>query len=131
MAAPFAPASVRPRARAGTRALGALALLGVGLDHLDEYAVAHYSAIPTIGTLFLLNFAAATVVAVAFAIRPRRLFAAGGIAVAAGSLAALLASEHVALFGFREVGYRPAIVLAIALDATAIALLALHMVVRE
>jgi hypothetical protein len=119
------------RARAGTRALGALALLAVGLDHLDEYAAAHYSAIPTIGTLFLLNFAGATVLAVAFAVRPWRLFAAGGIAVAAGSLAALLASEHVAIFGFREVGYRPAIVLAIALDVAAIGLLALHMALRE
>jgi hypothetical protein len=113
-----------------TRALGALALLGVGLDHLDEYAVAHYSAIPTIGTLFLLDFASAALLAVAFAVRPWRLFAAAGIAVAAGSLAGLLASEHVALFGFREVGYRPAVVLAIALDVVAIALLAPHAVAR-
>jgi hypothetical protein len=122
-----APARVRP----WTRALGALALLGVGLDHLDEYAVAHYSAIPAIGTLFVLNFAAAAALAVAFAVRPRRLFAAGGIAVAAGSLAALVASEQSPVFGFRETGYRPAIVLAIALDVAAIGLLALHLAARE
>jgi hypothetical protein len=121
----------RAAARTWTHALGALALLGVGLDHLDEYAVAHYSAIPTIGTLFLLNFAAAAVLAVAFAIRPTRLFAAGGIAVAAGSLAALLASEYTAVFGFRETGYRPAILLAIALDVAAIALLAPRLRARE
>jgi hypothetical protein len=49
--------------------------------------------------------------------------AVGGIALAAGSLAGLLVSESVGLFGFMEQGYRAAIVLSIALDVVAIVLL--------
>ena len=37
------------------RVLGALSLLAVGAVHLQQYD-ALYSAIPTIGTLFVLNF---------------------------------------------------------------------------
>jgi hypothetical protein len=44
----------RPTAAAVARWLGALVLLGVGLDHLEQYSVDSYSAIPTIGTLFSL-----------------------------------------------------------------------------
>src|SRR5204862_1392609 len=40
------------------RFLGALSLLAVGAVHLQQYDYL-YSAIPTIGTLFLLNFAGA------------------------------------------------------------------------
>ena len=105
-----------------SRYLGALALLGVGLDHLEQSFVEHYSAIPTIGTLFALNFAAAVLLAGGLAAPVDRLrgragrialplLSAGGIAVAAGSLAGLLISESSGLFGFMEVGYRPAILL--------------------
>jgi hypothetical protein len=51
------------------------------------------------------------------------LLSAAGVGVAAGSLAGLLVSETSGLFGFMEAGYRPAIVLSIALEATAVALL--------
>jgi hypothetical protein len=54
------------------------------------------------------------------------LLSAGGIGVAAGSLAGLLLSESTGLFGFMEVGYRPAIVLSIALELATIVLLTLH-----
>ena len=37
----------------------AAALLAVGLDHLEQRTTAHCAAIPTIGTLFLLNFVSA------------------------------------------------------------------------
>jgi hypothetical protein len=36
-----------------TRAIGAIALLVVGGVHLEQYTVAHFSVIPTIGPLFL------------------------------------------------------------------------------
>ena len=123
--------ATRARSRGWTRPLGALALLGVGLDHLEEYVVAHYSAIPKIGPLFLANFAAATVLAVAFAVRGGRMLAIAGIAVSAGSLAALYVSEHGGLLGFAEAGYRPAIILAIGFEAAAIVVLALDLVRRE
>jgi hypothetical protein len=123
---------------AAARYLGALALLGVGIDHLVEFSSDSYSAIPTIGTLFALNFVAATVVAAGLAVPVQRLpgragrlavplLALSGVGVAAGSLAALLVSEGSGLFGFREVGYRPAIVLSIAFEVAAIALLGAYL----
>ena len=42
------------------RVIGASALLVAGGVHLEQYIVAHYSVIPTIGRLFLVNFIAAT-----------------------------------------------------------------------
>jgi hypothetical protein len=107
------------------RLLGAVALLAVGIDHLVERSADHYGDIPTIGTLFALDFGAAALIAGGLVVSGRavRPLAAAGVLVAAGSLAGLLVSERTPLFGFRETGYRPAIVLAIALDAAAILLL--------
>jgi hypothetical protein len=122
---------------AATRIAAALAVLAVGADHLEQYAVDHYDAVPTIGTLFLVNFAASLVVVgvlVAPLPRPRwwdAIAAAAGIAIAGGSLGALLVAEHGGLFGFTEVGYRPAILVSIALDATAILLVSADLVARS
>jgi hypothetical protein len=120
------------------RYLGALALLGVGVDHIEQYYLDSYSVIPTIGTLFVLNFAAATLVSVALAAPLRRLagrradavlavLAVGGIGIAAGSLAGLLVSERTGLFGFMEQGYRSAITTSIVLEAATIVLLGLFL----
>jgi hypothetical protein len=108
-----------------TRVIGALALLGAGVVHLQQYAVASYSAIPTVGTLFLLNFVSATIVGVGLllplrAVAIRWLLALGGVAIAAGSLAALVMSETGSVFGFSENGYRSPIVLAIVFEAIAL-----------
>jgi hypothetical protein len=43
----------RIRALRVARAMGAIALLVVGGVHLEQYKVAHFSVIPTIGPLFL------------------------------------------------------------------------------
>jgi hypothetical protein len=121
------------------RYLGAIALLGVGADHLEQFSVDSYSVIPTIGTLFALNFASATLIAGALFAPVQRLpgrvgrlatpiLALAGVGVAAGSLAGLLISETTGLFGFMETDYRPAIVLAIALEAAAVVLLGAHVV---
>ncbi len=102
--------------------LGALSVLAIAADHIEQYHAQNYSTVPTIGTLFLLNFISSVVVAVAlvfplrrvagrFAVALRRVFAMGGIGIAAGSLAGLLISETSSLFGFTENGYRTAIVL--------------------
>jgi hypothetical protein len=122
----------------GTRYAGALALLAVGADHLEQDTMAHYSVVPTIGTLFVLNFAAAVVVACGLALPAARwagragrpatiLLALGGIAIAAGSAMGLLLSENGGIFGFMEDGYRPAIILSLALDGTAALLLVAHL----
>jgi MFS family permease len=123
------------------RYLGAAALLGVGIDHIQQYYGALYSTIPTIGTLFALNFVSAVVLAAGLVAPlerwlPRRgralhgLLAVGGIGVAAGSLVALFVSEQTPIFGFREVGYRQAIVVSIVLEAATVLLLGAYLVER-
>jgi hypothetical protein len=116
--------------RLAVRVLAAVLLIFVGADHYYEYSVDHYSALPTIGTLFLLNFVSATVIGLVLLaplnrIVPRldtltvRLAALSGFGIAATSLAALLISEQTTLFGFMESNYRPAIIIAIATEAAA------------
>ena len=123
------------------RWLGALALLSVGVDHIYEYYVNDYRAIRTIGTLFLLNFISALVVALGLVVPLRRLaprftrrlltlLAVSGIGIAAGTLAGLLISENRPLFGFREFGYRGEIVLSIVLDVATVVLLAAFLFLR-
>ena len=117
-----------------TRYGGAVGVLAIGLDHLDQLTAQYYSAIPTIGTLFVLNVVAAAVVAVALVApvppghgRAVRLAAAlAGIALAAGSLAGLVLSLTTGLFGFSEAGLRPALDLAAVLDLATMALLTAH-----
>jgi hypothetical protein len=127
------PANRATIARLG-RYLGALALFGVGLDHLQQYSVDSYSAIPTIGTLFALNFASAAIVSLGLVAPVRRLagrwanavlalLAASGIGIAGGALAGLLISESKGLFGFMESGYRSAIVISIVLEVATMLLL--------
>jgi hypothetical protein len=100
------------------RALGALATLAVGIVHLQQYFKL-YSSVPTIGTLFVLNFAGATVIGLALLAPLERLagrlgvaalalLAASGIVLAATSFVFLYVSERTPLFGFMEPGYDPA-----------------------
>jgi hypothetical protein len=122
-----------------SRTLGAIALLVIGGLHYQQYRYAFYSSVPTIGSLFLLNFISGTALGL-FLIVPMRSWlgrrgklldqvaALSGLGVAAGGLAGLLISEHAPLFGFMEHGYRFAIVLAIASDATAIVALSAFLV---
>lgn len=109
------------------RSLGALAILAVGAIHLQQYIGADYSAIPTIGTLFLLNAIASAIVGIGLLAPIRHaaigLLALAAIAIAIGSLAALFISESGSLFGFTESGYRLAIVAAIAAEVATVALL--------
>ena len=121
------------------RALGAIALLVVGSVHLEQYTVAHFSVIPTIGPLFLVNFIVATTLGLVLLVPLRRTFgprrlvfdslaALTGIGVATGAMAGLLISEHTLLFGFMEHGYRREIVIAIAAEAVAIVSLGVFLV---
>src|SRR5438876_8774117 len=101
------------RVRTVTRVLAAILVLFVGADHYYEYSVDQYSVLPTIGTLFLLNFISATAVGLLLLAPLGRLFhrfggaalqiaAASGFGIAATSLVALLVSEQTKLFGFME-----------------------------
>jgi hypothetical protein len=131
-----APLRVLP-ARAGRRSqmvgevaryLGALSILSVGAVHAQQYYSAYFSVVPTIGTLFLLSFVGSGVVGTVLLAPVRRLgrnigdlilvlAALGAIGIAVGSLASLLVSEYMPLFGFMESGYRLAIVLALLFDS--------------
>jgi hypothetical protein len=107
----------------GARVLGALAVLAVGAVHLQQYEYL-YSAIPTIGTLFILNFVGATAIGVGLlapleSLAGRRwggiavdVLALAGIGLAATSFAFLAISEQTPLFGFMEPGYDPTAILA-------------------
>lgn len=115
-----------------TRTLGAVALLLIGGIHFQQYQYDFYSAIPTIGTLFLLNFIGGTTLGLFLLapFKPRRLrhsldqmAALAGIGLALSGIAALLVSEHTPLFGFMEHGYRFVIVLTLAAEAAAAVLL--------
>jgi hypothetical protein len=117
------------------RFLGALAILAVGAIHLQQYFGEDYHAIPTIGPLFLLNGIGSAIVGLALLLPIERVGAArkaqaaiGGLAavavvIAVGSLIALFISENASLFGFREPGYRAAVVIAIAAEGATVVLL--------
>jgi hypothetical protein len=127
-----------PLARA-LRIGGAVALLAMGALHLQQYLGAGYSEIPTIGTLFMLNFAAALVVSLGLLmplerLLPRRgtavvsLLALGGTVMAAAAIVFLLISESTPLFGFMEDGYRMPIVVALIAEGLAVILLGAFLV---
>jgi hypothetical protein len=109
------------------RVTGALALLAMGVIHLEQYLGAGYSEIRTIGTLFLLNFIGAALVALGLILPLDRmanglhtLLALAGAAMAATSIVFLLISESATIFGFRESGYSAAIVLALLAEGVAV-----------
>jgi hypothetical protein len=132
----------RSRSLTAARTLGAITLLLIGGIHYQQYRYAFYSAIPTIGPLFLLNFIGGTALGL-FLLAPgksrlgrlgnvlEQLAALAGVGLAASGLAALLISEHTPLFGFMEHGYRFVIVLTISSEAAAIALLTLFLVLAR
>lgn len=99
------------------RAFGALATLAVGAVHLQQYFKL-YSEVPTIGTLFVLNFVGASVIGLALLAPLERLagrlgeaavalLALGGIGLAATAFVSLYVAERTPLFGFMEPGYDP------------------------
>jgi hypothetical protein len=120
---------------------GAVATLAVGGVHLQQYATL-YSSVPTIGTLFVLNFAGATAIALVLLAPLERLAgrrgaavialaAPAGIGLAATSFTFLLISEHTTLFGFHEPGYDPrAIAFSRVAELVAVALLSAFAVAR-
>jgi hypothetical protein len=114
----------RVRSRLGlvVRGLGALSVLAVGAVHLQQYETL-YSVIPTIGTLFLLNFAGALAIGLGLLAPVEHLFGRlggavlallglSGIGLAATSFVFLLVSERTPLFGFQEPGYDPPAIMA-------------------
>jgi hypothetical protein len=118
----------------GIRVLGGLAVLAVGAVHLQQYYKL-YSAIPTIGTLFVLNFAGATAIGLGLLAPIERalgrrlggavlgLLALAGIGLAITAFVFLIVAEHRPLFGFMEPDYDPTAILASRVAEVAAALL--------
>ena len=136
-----ATTTTRPRSIIAQAALylGALSVLATGVVHIQQFYDQDYSTIPTIGTLFFLNFVAAVVIAVGLIAPLRRVagryadairsaFAVAGVGLGVLSLAALFVSEGSGLFGFVENGYRTAIVLAMVAEIAAAVLLLIFLV---
>ena len=116
----------RPRLRASAamaaRFVGALSLLAVGAVHLQQYEYL-YSAIPTIGRLFVLNFVGATALGLGLLAPIERLLgrlggagvallALGGVGLASTAFVFLLVAERTPVFGFQEPGYDPTAIMA-------------------
>jgi hypothetical protein len=132
----------RNRSLTATRTLGGITLLLIGGIHYQQYHYAFYSAIPTIGPLFLLNFIGGTALGL-FLLAPgksrlgrlgnplEQLTALAGIGLAVSGAAALVISENTPLFGFMEHGYRFVIVLTLASEAAAVVLLTLFLVLAR
>jgi hypothetical protein len=125
-----------PRWRLTARALGALATLAVGAVHLQQYFKL-YSSVPTIGTLFVLNFAGATAIGLALLAPVERvagrfavtLASLAGIGLSATSFVFLFIAERTPLFGFQEPGYDPAaIAFSRVAEVAAVVLLGVYLV---
>jgi len=122
---------VTDRAEAGARSDGLryaaiVAVLLVGGIHLQQYD-SILKDVPTIGTLFILNAAGAAGIALAIAgLRGRALAlpALGGIALAGGAIVSVLIARYSAIFDYSEPTYRAAVVLSLAFEVGAVAILA-------
>lgn len=121
-----------------TGVAGALGVLATGAVHLEEYSANHFSTVPTIGTLFLLNFIGSVVIAAGLLvplrdIAPRTVrlvrisSALAGVGLAASSLIGLWISETSSLFGFTDYGTRPAILAAIAAEGFTVVFLSAYL----
>jgi hypothetical protein len=129
-----APRRIANPGRLALRVTGALALLAMAALHLQQYLDAGYSALPTIGTLFVLNFVGGVAIGGALLLPVERLPGRGGsaavallaligAAMAAISIVFLLISEQTPLFGFLETSTSSAITVALIVESVATAAL--------
>jgi predicted lipoprotein with Yx(FWY)xxD motif len=76
----------------------------IGAVHLNLYAREQYSAIPTIGALFIVDVALAWSLALALVVWPARPVTLLGSLFSIGTLSAYIVSLYMPLFGFEEPG---------------------------
>ena len=108
------------------RIIGAGLLVWMGWIHLHLWNTG-YKHLPTIGTLFILNFVGAVVLAAAVLASPRRLLAlpsAAGALMAAVTLVSLAISINIGLFGFTDFLNAPFVHLSIWVESAAFVVLA-------
>lgn len=115
-----------PALLVGGRIVGAGLTAAMGWIHLDLW-VDGYREIPTIGTLFLLNGIGAALLAIALLGTPTRWLAAAsglGALFTAGTLAALIASLTVGVFGFVEYWEAPLVLSTVVVESAGTVVLA-------
>src|ERR671930_925543 len=122
-----AMAPERSKAQVIARSFGGLMLIATGAVHLEQYFAVFYRVIPLIGPSFLANFVIGLALGLILLAPVERLggwvgalAAVAGIMFAAGTIIALEIAEMSTLFGFREHGYRVAIILSIVFEGAAI-----------
>ncbi len=101
------------------RLLGAVLVLANGAIHLARWFDG-YENIPTIGELFLVNAAAAVVIAVALVARPSRLVEGAAVAFSIGTLTALAVATADMLFQFTESTGDAYVLAAVVVEAAAV-----------
>jgi hypothetical protein len=112
-----------------TRLLAAVFLLIGGIIHYTLWT-SGYRFIPKIGPLFMANFLASIVLAAAVMMSRRATVGFAGIAFAAGSLAAVLLSRSVGVFGFTEPIWTSQAITTVISEIGAIATLAVAVAIR-
>ena len=97
-----AGAETRPSANVvAARAVAAGLVVATGAIHLYLYRDG-FSAVPTVGRLFLANFVAGVVLGLAILLRGRVAWTLLGAGFCVATLAGFLISVHWGLFGYRE-----------------------------
>ena len=115
---------------AAAYALGAVALAGEAVVHVQQYA-SLFHEVRWIGPLFLAN-AVASVVVIAGLVygRTRDLAALAGIVVSALALGSLVVSYGHGLFGWQEAGFRTPVELAVIAELASVILLSAGLAAR-
>jgi len=115
-----------------TRPVGAVLIIGVGVVHLEQY-LEFIKDVPTIGVLFLLNAFAAGTTCLLLASPFLLPGALAGIGMSVGSLVSIVISRYAAsgLFSYREPTWRSPIIIAVALEAAAVAVLTAALIAQR
>lgn len=113
-----------------TTLLPAAALVAIGgLIHLQLWS-GGYRGIPVIGPWFVANAVASAVIAIALVAAARRPVALAGVVLSLASLAALVLSRTIGLFGFLETTWTDQAVAAVAAEVGAFVALAVALARR-
>jgi hypothetical protein len=108
---------------AAAYALGALALAGEALVHVQQFADL-FRDVRWIGPLFLANAVAIVVVIGGLALRRTRQIAAlAGVVISVVALGSLVVSYGQGLFGWQDGGFRTPVALAVIAEVAAVVLL--------
>lgn len=113
-----------------TRLLAAALLLAGGVVHYQLWR-GGYRHIPKIGPLFLANVFGSVALAAAVGLSRRAIVAVAGILFAAGSLAALVLSRTVGVFGFTEMIWTTQAIRTLVSELGAIVTLALALAIQR